>query len=376
MAELSNKALGAGTQQLLLPSRVVDTPLVECHTAAERNSDFSDTRLSSEMVADSSRDGVGEVAITARRASLRSGTIREGGALEDSWQRPEEELCSSPSDSDLDLDNEGEVVQILDHSKDGQQYLVLWSGLEIPTWNNKTGFFNDKGVCTCPVPFKEYQDFLTSLSKPLTNVEPCRTVVSASNGDKFSISKEQMQAHVAFVSTKAREASTLSAYHKLWNEVVLKHCHWKKINPFAITQEQLVNLLAWHEMQGKAGEVERLFNTVRVVYALKSLEFPFSQLAVEVVKGAKRIHAEEKSDIERVGYPVHEYKRLVRDEWNSFTSTRAAYRDTAIICYGLRCMRRPSEIAKVERKQLMWVNPTVEHWVTPEGLRCSSGIRR
>ena len=50
VAELSNKALGAGTQQLLLPSGVVDTPPVECHTAAEGNGDHSGPRLPSEMV--------------------------------------------------------------------------------------------------------------------------------------------------------------------------------------------------------------------------------------------------------------------------------------------------------------------------------------
>ena len=91
-------------------------------------------------------------------------------------------------------------------------------------------------------------EFLTSLCKPLTEVEPVRTIVSALNGDKYSVSKEQLQAHVAFISTKARKAATLAAYHKLWNEVVLKHCHWKQLDPFDLTKDQLVNLLAWHEV--------------------------------------------------------------------------------------------------------------------------------
>ena len=373
LAKLTHEALGTSTQQLLLPSRIVDTPSAQCDTAAERDSDPCDPRLSSEVVTNFSRDGGAEDAVTERRASLRSGAIRKGRAVEDSWQRAAEELHSSPSVSDLDSDNEGVVEKILDHSKDGLQYLVLWSGLETPTWNDKGGFFDVNGHCTCPVPFREYQDFLTSLCKPLTEVEPIRTTVSASNGDKYSVSKEQMQAHVAFVSTKAREAATLAAYHKLWNEVVLKHCHWKQLDPFDLTKDQLVNLLAWHEMQGKAGEVERLFNTIRVVYSLKSLNFPYSELAMEVVKGAKRIHAEEKSDVERVGYPVHEYKRLVSEKFGEFTSLRAALRDTLILCFGLRCMRRPSEISKAKRKQFMWVKPTVENWISPAGAPAGFG---
>ena len=51
-------------------------------------------------------------------------------------------------------------------------------------------------------------------------------------------------------------------------------------------------------MTGKAHEVERLFNAVRVVYATRNLTMSDSPLAREVVKGSRRIHAEEKKDID------------------------------------------------------------------------------
>ena len=86
------------------------------------------------MVTDLGRDGGAEDAITERRASLRSRAVGESRALEDSWQRAAEELRSSASGSDLDSDNEGVVEKILDHSKDGLQYLVLWSGFNRDTY--------------------------------------------------------------------------------------------------------------------------------------------------------------------------------------------------------------------------------------------------
>ena len=59
----------------------------------------------------------------------------------------------------------------------------------------------------------------------------------------------------------------------------------------------------------KAHEVERLFNAVRVVYATQNLTIPDSPLAREVAKGSRRMHAEEKKDINRVEFPVAEFAR-------------------------------------------------------------------
>jgi hypothetical protein len=72
---------------------------------------------------------------------------------------------------------------------------------------------------------------------------------------------------------------------------------------------QIANLLVWREMTGKAHEVERLYNAVRVVYATHNLSLPDSPLAREVIKGSRRIHAEEKKDIDRVEFPIAEFRK-------------------------------------------------------------------
>ena len=62
-------------------------------------------------------------------------------------------------------------------------------------------------------------------------------------------------------------------------------------------------------MTGKAHEVERLYNAVRVVYATHNLPMLDLPLAHEVIKGSRRIHAEEKKDIDRVEFPIAEFRR-------------------------------------------------------------------
>ncbi|MDP4972108.1 MAG: hypothetical protein NWP95_01205, partial [Pontimonas sp.] len=194
-----------------------------------------------------------------------------------------------------------------------------------------------------------------------------------SNGSaRFDVTDEEIAEHTGFLVGKARSDPTRASYVKLWNSVVLPHCRWRELDPFALSSENLVNLLSWHEMQGKAGEVERLFNAIRVVYASRDLSLPVSPLAREVVKGANRIHAEEKADVSREGFPVHAYVNLCSMP-HAFSSKRAAVRDLSVLGLGLRAMRRPSELVKLLRKHLKWVVPSTAEWECPEG--CPEGFK-
>jgi integrase len=126
---------------------------------------------------------------------------------------------------------------------------------------------------------------------------------------------------------------------------------------------QIANLLVWREMTGKAHEVERLYNAVRAVYATRNLSMPDSPLAREVIKGSRRIHAEEKKDIDRVEFPIAEFRKYcVLNEGRLRTRTR----DRCLLALGLRCMRRPSELAAFKRRHLSWVAPSLANWVAPD----------
>jgi hypothetical protein len=73
--------------------------------------------------------------------------------------------------------------------------------------------------------------------------------------DRFDVSKDELKGHVSWLASKARAKTTASAYAKLWNQEVVPHCRWLQLEPWKLTSIDLANLLAWHEMQGKAGEV-------------------------------------------------------------------------------------------------------------------------
>ncbi len=60
-------------------------------------------------------------------------------------------------------------------------------------------------------------------------------------------------------------------------------CRLFDYDPWNLTGMQIANLLVWREMTGKAHEVERLYNAVRVVYAMHNLSMPDSPLAREVI---------------------------------------------------------------------------------------------
>lgn len=131
-------------------------------------------------------------------------------------------------------------------------------------------------------------------------------------------------------------------------------------DPWALTGLQVANLLVWREMTGKAHEVERLYNAVWVVYATRNLSMPDSPLAREVVKGSRRIHAEEKRDIDRIEFPIAEFKKYCK---LSEGRLRTRIRDRSLLALGLRCMRRPSELAKFKRRHVSWVAPSLAGWV-------------
>ena len=124
-------------------------------------------------------------------------------------------------------------------------------------------------------------------------------------------------------------------------------------------------MLAWHEMSGKAHEVERLYNAIRVTYALRDISSPDCPLAKQIVLGSRRIHAEEKSELERHEFPVGEFKRLCSPEGPAYKNKATGIRDKAVLALGLRTMRRSVEIANLQRGQVRWVRPSGDQPTQP-----------
>ena len=211
-----------------------------------------------------------------------------------------------------------------------------WVNYEKPTWESHEALHDKKGRCLCPKVLKDWKAFQALLKSSVKGPSPCR--IKRPLEERYEVSEAQLAAHGAFLASKARSGDTARSYSRLWNDVVGPYCRLFKCDPWKLSGAQVANLLVWREMTGKAHEVERLYNAIRVVYAAQNLSMPDSPLAHEVVKGAKRIHAEEKNDIDRVEFPISEFKRYCLSNAGRL---RTRIRDKCLLAIGLRCKRRP-----------------------------------
>lgn len=271
----------------------------------------------------------------------------------------------SPKSSSSAADSEcGEITSILDQDGDGR-FLCSFVGFDRPFWVDHDGMFKD-GVCTCPIVWDEYNAYLSSfLPLPSVSVSD-RLQLSSDRSSRFEVSDDELKSHAMWLASKARSAPTAASYAMLWNQVVLKHCHWRKLDPFALTSSQIEDILGWHEMTGHAGEIERLFNAIRIVYVVRSKKLPDLSLAREIVKGAARVHAEEKDDVIREGFPIHRFKELCLRP-HAYARVRTGTRDKCVMGLGLRAMKRPSELSKFKRRHLRWTLPSIQGWSSPDG---------
>ncbi len=83
--------------------------------------------------------------------------------------------------------------------------------------------------------------------------------------ERHAVSEAQLLAHGAVLASQARSADTARSYCHLWTDVVGTYCRLFKCDPWALSGLQVANILVWREMTGKAHEVERLYNAIKVV---------------------------------------------------------------------------------------------------------------
>lgn len=240
--------------------------------------------------------------------------------------------------------------------------MIEWLNYDKPTWEEKGALFDKRGQCSCPKILEEWKEFQASLQTTISGPAPRR--IRSSKEERYEVTKDQLAVHSAFLASKARSHNTTRSYHRLWCEVVGPYCRLFQCDPWALSGPQIANLLVWQEMTGKAHDVERVYNTVRVAYASRNQSMPDSPLAREVIKGSRRIHAEEKQDIDRVEFPIAEFRRYCASNEGRL---RTRVRDKCLLAIGLRCMRRPSELAAFKRRHLSWVAPSLHGWLTPAG---------
>ena len=360
LATSAISALG-GPKQLLLPSRVTNIEGATVTACLQGGGHCGDTNVSGPMVAASTGALGSSVRPTACPNGVSPRPIRTSRAVAVTGVSAASPICRVQSKGPGPVvetswkAGEYEIARIVDER--GDKFLLEWVNYATPSWEEKSALYDKKGRCLCPVVLAEWKSFQSLLEGRAGGPLPIRVRVSPS--ERHEVTAEQMAAHSAFMASKARSADTARNYHRLWREVVGPFCRLFKYDPWALSGMQIANLLVWREMTGKAHEVERLLNAVRVVYAEKNLTMPDSPLAREVVKGSRRMHAEEKKDIDRVEFPVAEFARYCASNEGRL---RTRVRDKCLLAIGLRCMRRPSELAAFKRRHVCWVAPSLAGW--------------
>jgi integrase len=368
-------------EQLRVPTGDSAASGTEEGGAVGRRGDIYCSELPCQMVAHAGKDKDRATGVATAISGVSARPIRACRAMEASRNSTTESLPGRESSGEQSSNTESsveeedsEIVRIIDENVNGSEFLCVFAGYRKPYWVKREGMFKD-GVCTCQGVWKDYQRFKSTLDSSVPGHVP---TVGFSNGvrlqrhtlDKFNVTDAELDDHVKWLVSRAREKTTAAAYAKIWNQVVVPHCRWRNLNPWSLESGDLANLLGWHEMQGKAGEVERLFNAVRVAYASRDLMLPVSPLAREIVRGAARVHAEEKGDVSREGFPISKFRDLC-DQPELYQRHRTGVRDRAIIAIGLRCMRRPVELTKLRCKHVCWSVPSDLSWETPPGAPIS-----
>ena len=353
-------ALG-GPKQLLLSSRVTNIEGAAVTASLQDGGHGGSANVSGPVVAASTGALGSSVRPAACVNDVSSRPIRTGRAVAVTGISAASPICRVQSKGPGSIvetswrAGEYEIARIVDERRD--QFLLKWEGYETPSWEEKSALYDKKGRCLCPVVLAEWKSFQSSLEGQAGGPLPIRIRVAPA--ERHEVTEEQIATHSAFMASKARSADTARSYLRLWREVVGPFCRLFQYDPWALSGMQIANLLVWREMTGKAHEVERLLNAVRVIYATRTLVMPDSPLAREVVKGSRRMHAEDKKDIDRVEFPIAEFTRYCA---LSEGRLRTRVRDKCLLALGLRCMRRPSELAAFKLRHLCWVAPSLAGW--------------
>jgi site-specific recombinase XerD len=111
-------------------------------------------------------------------------------------------------------------------------------------------------------------------------------------------------------------------------------------------EEAIFAFVAWLEIQGKGRRASHHVAAISWVHRRKGLmDFTKATRVRMALQGVARVEAEEKMEV-RSPFPLEALKAWVRGRRKNITVRE--HRDPALVALGIRCMRRPGELAELK----------------------------
>lgn len=149
---------------------------------------------------------------------------------------------------------------------------------------------------------------------------------------------------------RARAKSTSYRYFRWWGDFE-EFC--KQVGAVALpaSSETVEDFITWLELSGKGASVDVAAAAIRARHLDGGGEDPCSTHSIKMLRtGIRRVVAEEGDEKEtREPFPVGALRAWSRLRPEG-VSTWRWHRDAALVAIGLRCMRRPGELAALRRK--------------------------
>lgn len=207
----------------------------------------------------------------------------------------------------------------------------------------------------CGTVEKERVGFLSGTSKGIRKRDPRNFLRQSGAWDFLSNRRRNL-------ILRARTSQTNLTYQKIFDEFRY-FCSLFLIDIWQPTEEGILNFLAWYDATGRGNSVSRVVAALRANFKDNGVpDFTNTFLIRQTTKGIARQAAEEKvPDEERLPLPV---SALVtwRQSMPQGVSACTWVRNAAIVSAGLRLMRRPGELAALNRGDIrfdddgwMWV---------------------
>ena len=168
---------------------------------------------------------------------------------------------------------------------------------------------------------------------------------------------------VKMMSENAVAKTSKKAYLRAWEDFL---SFTQRVNVGALPASVATVLwyLAFLEMTGVGGRANTHVAAISWRHRTMGVLDPTRDQRVKLaLEGVRRLVAENKDEMigQREPFPLEALRAWVQTERKS-TSIRE-WRAPALVAVGIRCMRRPCEIAALKRKHIQWITGGVRIWL-------------
>lgn len=165
---------------------------------------------------------------------------------------------------------------------------------------------------------------------------------------------ETLEVRKKLLMGKARASGTNKRYKKWWREFEL-FCEGQEKAPLPAESTTVEDFLTWLEMCGRGASAEVAAAAIRATHLDRGTEDPCNTHGIRTLrKGIKRIVAEEAEEkVNREPFPVEALRKWTGSRPIGVSTWRWR-RDAALVAVGLRCMRRPGELAAMRIMDARW----------------------